>query len=391
MKTLHVYLVRQVSATLVMTVVVFTFVLLLGNVLREILVLLLNGQVPLGVVLQAIALLIPYVLVFALPMGMLTATLLFFGRFSADQELTAVRSSGVSLIALVTPILLLSVALSVLCAWVNLELAPQGRVAYKRLLHRIGLQRPEGFLKEQQYVQAGKYTIYAGKIHGTNFQDVEIHELNEAERSQSWYRAASGSLAVDARKRDVTLVLRKAYGAVWQGDNLQILSDLEETTLVITNAFRANNPDAPQTKLSDMTFFELRTKLEELERLNSFQPRAAGTNSAQLRQEMAALKQMKNDLTMPARVQLHRQIAFSFACIGFTLIGIPLAIQAHRRETMAGVAISLLLVVVYYSFIILGQALETHSEAAPHLIVWIPNFLFQTLGAVLLWRANKGI
>jgi len=141
-------------------------------------------------------------------------------------------------------------------------------------------------------------------------------------------------------------------------------------------------------KVSDMTFSQLS---EELKRLQSLTFPITSTNQTELRAKIADMrKQIRDDPAEVVRFEMNRQVAFSFACFGFTLIGIPLGIRMQRRETNIGISIALALVLVYFSFVMVAQSLAARPDFAPHLIVWLPNFLFQAVGAVLLWRANRG-
>ncbi|MGA2661832.1 MAG: LptF/LptG family permease [Verrucomicrobiota bacterium] len=388
MKTLHTYLTRQVLASLLMTVAVFTFVLLLGNVLKEILALLVNRQASLALVAQAMGLLIPFVWVFALPMGMLTATLLVFGRFSADQELTAVRASGVSLVSLISPILLLSLALCALSALVNMEIAPRCRVAYKRLLANVDIGFANILIPEGRFLKNfDGYILYVGKHRGDTLQDIMIVSLKDQTNIDQIIRAPSGTVEQDRETREVVLTLHDSKIIAMSTNGIASPKAVDFTIRAPLNQARRG---ASEPRTSDMTFSQLWERRREMEQSVNRSARLEGLTREQLLERKKELRKTGEAATTPYRVQIHEQVSFSFACFGFTLVGIPLGIRVHRRETNIGIAMALLLVAVYYSFVMVGQALDTRPEYAPHLIVWLPNFLFQAVGAVLLWRANKG-
>jgi lipopolysaccharide export system permease protein len=388
-KTLSKYLIREILVSLLMTVAVFTFVVLLFNVLKEILPMLVSGRVSLWLVLKAIGLLIPFACVYALPMGFITAALLVFGRFSADQELTAARASGISLFSLISPVLLLSVFCCGLSAWFNMDLGPRSRVAY------ISLKRQ--FLSDLDKVQLpeGKvindfpgYVFFAAKNRDGNLQDVRILKLGDETNAETTLRAPHGRIEMDRPNKQLVLHLFDARTVTFNGARISIGSSPELTLNFDLNE-ATNQPYKP--KISDMTFWQLGDELDDLEKKLGSPPVVEEASSAELRAQLREAERQRSDLTEPVLVEMNRQIAFSFACFGFTLIGIPLGIRVHRRETNVGVAIALMLVLVYYAFIMLGESLSARPEFVPHLILWLPNFIFQAVGAVLLWRANRGI
>ncbi|HYG24571.1 MAG TPA: LptF/LptG family permease [Verrucomicrobiae bacterium] len=395
MRTLHRYLLRQILATLLLTVAVFTFVLLLGNVLRDVLPLLMSQTATFGAVLQAFGLLIPFVGVYALPMGLLTATLLVFGRFSADQEYTAARASGIGLISLATPILVLSLVLSALSAVVNLDAGPRSRVAFKQLKDKLManiamIQLPEGrpieFKAKTDDLNSESpvaYTISVGRNRRQTLEDVRLFRVVNETNLEMMVNAPRGKVEMDQSKGAVILQLFDAQ-IIYVANELPISSDIE---------IRLDLRSAKESKpgITDLTFSQLRGELKNLENRLGLPLQQTIPPGPQVSAQRAAVKKQVSDMAQPYRVQIHRRVAFSFACFGFALIGIPLGIRVHRRETNIGIAIALLLVAVYYGLLIVAESLTHRPEFAPHLLVWIPNFVFQAIGAVLLWRANRGV
>ena len=108
-------------------------------------------------------------------MAILTATLLVFGRFSADQELTAARASGISLLSLITPVLLLSLFCCGVSAWFNMQLGPQCRVAYKNLIFNAKGELVNMQIPEDRFISDFPgYIFYVEKNHGGDLENIMI-------------------------------------------------------------------------------------------------------------------------------------------------------------------------------------------------------------------------
>lgn len=366
MKILHVYLVRQVLTSFVMAVAIFTFVLFLDEMIKEILARLVTGAITPAQTLEAFFLLVPFVLSYSFPMSLLAAIMLVLGRFSADQELTAVRASGISLLTLITPVLSLSVGLSVLCAVFNLEISPRSRVAYKTFLHEVGYQQPAALLKEGVFMDYfTNHIIYIGQIDGQKLKEVQIYQMNSSGQMESHFSAQTGNFEIDnttSTNEVLNLHLYQMRGAqLREGRWIPMTMAEAHPSMEIKPAAKTNR----EPRVSEMTFVALREKMEDLDK--------RGLD------------------TTPILVHLHRQISSSFACLSFALIGIPLSIRAHRRETSIGIVFALLLSLIYYMFIVASQLLATRPEFAPYLIVWLPNFIFQITGMIMLRKVSRGV
>jgi lipopolysaccharide export system permease protein len=278
--------------------------------------------------------------------------------------------------------------LCALSALVNMEIGPRCRVAYNDLLFKFKVQLASAQLPAGRFIkEVPGFIFYCGENQGGELRKVMVFKLKDETNVVMTIKAPRGQVVVDAQSRVVNLSL---YDAKTLTFNEGKATPGAETEISVQVDLKPVETSTRSTSISDMTFTQLWDELHEIERRLSTPEPTTNLNKKQMRARKWALQLGLEELTEPVRFQLHRQAAFSFACLGFTLVGIPLGVRMHRRETNLGIGIALILVAIYYSFILLGQSLDTRPEYAPHLMVWLPNFIFQGVGAVLLWRVNRG-
>ena len=90
-----------------------------------------------------------------------------------------------------------------------------------------------------------------------------------------------------------------------------------------------------------------------------------------------------------SRTEINKRFSFPLACVAFAMIGVPLGVTAHRRETSIGFAMGLIVAVTYFLFVIVGDAMRGDPKVHPELLVWFPNVLFVVLGAFLFRRLAR--
>ena len=376
---LHRHVLREILVATGMAMGLFVFVLLMGNAMRDIASLVAAGKLDWIVFLQLMGLLIPYVGAYALPLGMLTGTLIALGRLSSQQEITAMKAAGVSLFQIASPVFLIAFVGMLAGVLVNLHYAPQSRSAYKQLMVSAVSENPIGFIEEQRFIREFPgYVIYMGGRDGATMQDFWIWELDEEKRVKLFLRAAQGELAYDQAGNALVLTLRDGTAEQRSDDDPEALSSepvrslfFGELPLELPLDQIFGEKSKRRARLKEMTFAQLMQVREQA-----------------LQQEAEAGEGLSE---RRLKVQMHLQKGFSMAFSVFSLaiFGIPLAIQVGRKETYANLAIALVIAMTYYFLMIVVSWLEGQPAWRPDILIWLPNLIFQSIGFYLIRKANR--
>jgi lipopolysaccharide export system permease protein len=359
-KILDRYILSEMLPPFVLSMAVLLLVLFLEKLFR-LADLVVSKGVPLLSVVRLLSYALPSFMVITLPMSLVVASLTAFSRLSSDSEVTAMKASRVSLYGMIRPVFIFSVLTFVVTAFTSLTLVPAANEAFKvQVFNMVKSSAVVGIEPGVFSTTFDNVVIYVDKMASLdNMEGVFIFDERSAKEPYAIV-AKHGKLSADPQSLNVTLAL--------QDGSIHTPTTDDQSYSLIKFA---------QAHL----FLDINSSLAKGDSGKSLED----MGSRELLQEISKARQ-EGKPTYPVETELNKRLSIPFACLIFGLIGAPLGIRKHRSGKSAGIAIALLVFLVYY--IILGSAanLAQTGTAPPFLAFWIPNSLLMVAAWVFVSR-----
>ena len=365
MRTIRRHVTSSFTVSFMVTLLVFTFVMCLGVVFK--ITDLLARGVSWRPIAQVLIHAVPPALAFSIPVSALTSSLLVFGRLSADGEIMAMRACGIALWQIMVGPLLVALLMTVVCIFVNNEISPRSHYARRLAVARLGTESALELIDEGRFIHDFPgLTVHVGRRSGARLTDVRVFdERTRGVRRE--IRAKSGRIVSTTNRADLAVELYDVRVDPFSDDRPGA-AFCRRYTVLVRDVLKSRRPRKRQ---KDLTVGEL----------------LDGVRQAVFRYPHLPRDEMRTH-RMTLAVELNKRFALAASCFTFVLLGIPLGVKAHRRESSLGVAMSMFLVFSFYLFIIVAESFAQHPMIRADVIVWLPVLISTWLGVILIERSN---
>jgi len=361
-RIIYRYLLLEILPPFWVSLLGFTSIVFLGRVMKVTQMIVVKG-VGLMEVLKTCAYLLPYLLIFTLPMAATVGVLLALTRLSADQEVVAMKTAGLSYTQLLPPILGFSLAAAALTLGLTVFGSPWGQQATKELLREVVKKRADLGIKEQ--------------VFNTDFQGIMLFINQVASGSGQ----LEGIFAYDYRDQETPHTVYAARGQLsYDPGQEAILMELFEGRVIRWG----QDPNRWQT----VEFQRYQLPLN----LFSFNLRGEKSESEMSLGELWAILSEKPRGSQPynrAAVELNQRFAMPVGALLLCLMAMPLGLRPRRHGRTWSLVLGLLIFLVYYVVFTASWRLAINARINPSLAPWLSNFLFVWVALYLWWRTVR--
>ena len=427
------YILKEHIGPFLFGLAIITLVFLLNIIFRELGRILSRG-LGIGIIAEFFFLNMAWILALAVPMAVLIASLMAFGRMSGDGEITAMKAGGVSILNIMLPVFVASLALAIFLVWFNNHVLPDANYRTKLLASDIFRKRPTLNIEPGvMYNDIDDYSILVQNIKGktdTSYvTNIDIEDNSDPSKS-TFIRAKRGKIFLDQTSGMLYLILYDGYMHELDLEKMEQYStidfprqtvsisvpdmvltrteegyrgDREKSSKMMLSEVKANNVDIEERyrsagKLVREYFAKYLPGQEsdtltisqgsgnksryKLERIRSDNIRLKN----QINSELSSLTSLDRE-NWRLMVEVHKKYSIPFACIVFVLIGAPLGIMARRGSLAVAGGIAFLFFLLYWSSLIGGEELADNQFISPFWAMWMANILCGAGGLYLIFHS----
>jgi lipopolysaccharide export system permease protein len=360
------YVFKEMMPPFVINLIFFTFVFLMVEMLK-VTNMVVNYRVGVFTVLIMLAYSTPYFLTYIIPMSVMIAILLTFLRLSGDNEIVALKSSGMSIYGLLPPVMLFCMLGCLLTLFMTVYGMAWGRLSLKELTYKIVSSNLEIGLKDRTFNDSFEdVVLYMNKIDPKTkeLQDIFIED-KRTQNIVSTVVAPRGKLSSEPDEDVYHLLLYN--GIIYQVDAKNrstnyINFETYEVRLDIKQAASSFKQETKHTK--EMNLVELRNYLNNSTR--------------------------SGNKYYNALMELHKKFSIPIACFALGLLAVPLGIQSGSTKKSFGLVLGMIFFLIYYLLLTAGLVFGETGACPPVMGMWFPNIVMGGLGLYLLVKtANE--
>ena len=358
MKIITKYLLKEILTPFGITLTVFTLIFILGNLMQLIEMIVQKGVGVFNIV-RLLGYTLPFLMVYIIPMSFFVSILLGFLRLASDNEVTALKGSGLSFFQLLPPVLILSLSGTILTGFAAMVAQPWGERSLKNLLFQVAVVQAKVNLKERVFYNEFKELVfYIQKVHGDGLlEDVFIYDQREKDLPQTIV-AKRGWLIPNPKER--SLNLRLEDGHIY---NVSLNSKSAQTVF-----FKSYDLFLPLEEI--VSNQEKREKSETEMYLPELKER--------IRQTSPSEKKYYN-----YQIEYYKKFSLPFACLVLGLIAFPLGLQSRMAGRPWAVVLGGTVFFIYYLFLSLAFSLGERGTLPPIIGLWLPNIIVGLVGIYL--------
>lgn len=355
-RILNSYIIKEIAFPFFMSLLILTFILLIGKIL-QLMDLMINKGVDFSSIVKLILYLMPSFLTFTIPISLLISVLMAFGRLSGDSEIVVMKASGVSLYQLIQPVLFVAVTAAFVTSVFSLIVAPISNHSTKNLLFSIIQQKASAGIKE--------------KVFNDDFSGLVIY----AERIPASGESMDSVLIYDTRLTDDPSTIVAREGRLYSNPNA-----MSVTLRLANGSIHTVDPAKSNYRKTDFSTYDIQLDLASI----SAKPVEKSKTELKVRELIKKKSKLEDSKEYrELTVELHKKFTVPLACIIFGVLGVPLGITSRRSGKSRGFTLGIAIVLSYYVLQLGGDALGETGRIPPALGVWAPNMIFFVLTVIV--------